>query len=551
MMQQLPGQLSMQHQQSGGSFNQSPVLGMGLLDNSAPNNQLGHAGNGDMANQTAQYYQQQQQPMQLMQMQQPPQQMLLQQPPLQPQQEFLQQPVQQQQHNNMELMVPQQQMQQQQQYMMQQPLIKQEMPSMPGVTTTYIAAEPQQQQPQVPQLQPQQNSLPQMQDGSYSLSTQDAAAAGLMPPPPPVPVMQLQQQQQHQVPQTPVRQQEQQQQPTAQTQLQPSSGIIAPPSSGIAAPPAPVPPPSQPPPTQMGHISSTLFDEIDNVPAGVGESSGGSAAAGAQARAPSPPPLPPDFPSCTSGVGTLFNFAQFSQKLPASAGPSQQRAMMPRGMEQELPPSMDDLWTPEATYDHHSDGDLMQLLFGAPEQPPTMATIHLHHFLEDDACSSPLLTGLLGGSMDDLKAADANNVQQDPGAPAGHATDPAGGSVQHGGLSGIEQDGLMLPPSALDRQQHSQQQPTTGHTGALVQLKSEGFTGSTGNCSMQHGQQMQSCLVPGSNGLINGQYGSAAMQVHAFQVQMMHSGDASAGVRPIKAEDGCLLVGALNRNQLS
>jgi hypothetical protein len=205
-------------------------------------------------------------------------------------------------------------------------------------------------------------------------------------------------------------------------------------------------------------ISSNLFDEID----------GGFDFA----HPPSPPPLPADFPSASA---TLFNFGQFSHKLPAAAPPSQQMAMMPRGMEQELPPSIDELWTPEATYDHHSDGDLMQLLFGAPEQPPTMATIHLHHFLDDDACSSPgLLAGILGGSMDDLAGA----------AAAGDAAAGDKGPVASTSTAMVAPS--IPPPQQLQhgQQQNPQQQQQPA---AFVQMDVK--------VEQQPGQQQQNDVV--------------------------------------------------------
>jgi hypothetical protein len=267
-------------------------------------------------------------------------------------------------------------------------------------------------------------------------------------------------------------------------------------------------------------------------------------------------------------MGTLFNFSQFSQKLPAAQGPSQQMAMMPRGMEQELPPSMDELWTPEATYDHHSDGDLMQLLFGAPEQPPTMATIHLHHFLEDDACSSPLLTGLIGGSMDDLRAAEAkaggaaaaagpaaggvgstvtahviagsSHAQQPAAAAPAGASEPAAVPAAADGkpVMNASTAGMMLPPAAMPlepQQQHGMQQqyqPQQLQHGLLAPKLEQ----------PQH-QQLQ----PGVNGVIHSQCGASAtiqVQVH----MQMHGGDAAAstagGLVQIKGEDGCMMVSA-------
>eukprot|EP00877_Chromochloris_zofingiensis_P013394 jgi/Chrzof1/8308/Cz03g05200.t1 len=115
-------------------------------------------------------------------------------------------------------------------------------------------------------------------------------------------------------------------------------------------------------------------------------------------RVPSPPPLPPDFPPPPGGM--LFNFAQFNHNLPRQ--PAQPQLPMLRGMEASLQDSMAELWTPDVTYDHQADGDLMQLLFGEPDHPPNMATLHIHQFLEDVNPDSPVFVGAsapLGDAM--------------------------------------------------------------------------------------------------------------------------------------------------------
>ncbi|WIA08222.1 hypothetical protein OEZ85_007670 [Tetradesmus obliquus] len=534
LLQQQP---QMQPQQQG---IQSPTLGMGLAQDqlNSTGSVVLQGGPGDMLMGNSQGYQYQQQAMPLQQQQQQQQLMPMQQQ--QEQQELLQ--------PHPELIQPQQpmldmldsshlQQPQQQQLMMQQPQVKQEPVTMGmahQVNTASGAYMAQQQQQQA--MQHQQMLLP--QDQGYL--GQDAAAAGLMPPPPPVQMVHMQQQQPMlQQPAEAVQQQPQHVQQQQQQQM---------------LPPAPVPPPPapsqlQPAPGLTTQISSSLFDDIDNMSAaaaGTGSSSSGAGAAPESTRAPSPPPLPADFPQA-SGMGTLFNFSQFSQKLPAAQGPSQQMAMMPRGMEQELPPSMDELWTPEATYDHHSDGDLMQLLFGAPEQPPTMATIHLHHFLEDDACSSPLLTGLIGGSMDDLRAAEAKAGGDRAAGGAGatahaiaagppHAQPAAAPPADGKAAVHASTAGMMLPPAAV---------PLEPHQHAMHQYQHH----------PQQQQQQQGLLVPkleqqqlqpGVNGVIHSQCGaSATIQVH----MQMHGGDAAAsaaaGMVQIKGEDGCMMQKAV------
>ncbi|KAF8072486.1 CIAO1 [Scenedesmus sp. PABB004] len=391
----------------------------------------------------------------------------------------------QQQHHAAPHAAQQQQQQQQQAHVKQEPLAPLgAMPGLPGL-------------PGGAGFMPAQHHA---QAPGYHLPPQDAAAAGLMPPPPPVPLAQL--------PATAAAAQQQQQ-------------ALLPQAPGG-------PPPGAPP---GGRISSTMFDDIDSLgghdapggapggPPGGAPGAQGGGPGGAPGRVPSPPPLPADFPSAL-GCGTLFNFAQFSGRMPAAGGPSQQMAMMPRGMEAELPPSMDELWTPEATYDHHSDGDLMQLLFGAPEQPPTMATIHLHHFLEDDACSSPLLGGMLGGSMDDLAAAGAKAAA----AGGGGAGAPGGQQQPQPPQLKLEQlapGGGQQQPRRQPEQQQQQQQQHQQH--------------------LQHQQQhsAQQCgaaaahaaPLNGTNGVLGGQCGAASVQLQ-LHVQL----EASAGGVQIKGE---------------
>lgn len=108
-------------------------------------------------------------------------------------------------------------------------------------------------------------------------------------------------------------------------------------------------------------------------------------------RIPSPPPLPPDFhpeappgPAPTPSGSLLFNFGQFDKKMPHNP---QQLVPLPKA-DSAIDEAVADLWKPDIAFDHQSEGDLMQLLFGAPDQYPTMATIHVHQYEQED---SPLI----------------------------------------------------------------------------------------------------------------------------------------------------------------
>ncbi|KXZ43091.1 hypothetical protein GPECTOR_102g44 [Gonium pectorale] len=81
--------------------------------------------------------------------------------------------------------------------------------------------------------------------------------------------------------------------------------------------------------------------------------------------------------SSGSGGNVLFNFAQFGQKLPRSQSNTRLNQNL-YGL--GLDPGLDG----DLLYDHSDDGDLMQLLFGVPDELPTMATIHLHKWSNAD-----------------------------------------------------------------------------------------------------------------------------------------------------------------------
>ncbi|GIL56533.1 hypothetical protein Vafri_11884 [Volvox africanus] len=145
-------------------------------------------------------------------------------------------------------------------------------------------------------------------------------------------------------------------------------------------------------------------------------------------RIPSPPPLPADFHSAsTGGNSILFNFAQFSQKLPRS----QSQTRLDKNLS-AVGLGIDNGLDSDLLYDHSDDGDLMQLLFGVPDELPTMATIHLHKWSNED---------------DDLESGD-DGVPNASGAGPGPAS--SGGVPLAPGA----------PPQALDRSSSLTTPPT-------------------------------------------------------------------------------------------
>ncbi|KAG2485423.1 hypothetical protein HYH03_015805 [Edaphochlamys debaryana] len=131
--------------------------------------------------------------------------------------------------------------------------------------------------------------------------------------------------------------------------------------TGPSEPEQPQAPPSKP--TSSGNDSlGSIFGDVEEFTRDFG-------------RIPSPPPLPPDFHTASSGAGPgmLFNFGQFGQKLPRSSSHTRlDKNLSAMGL------SIDPAIEGDLLYDHTDDGDLMQLLFGVPDELPTMATIHLH-----------------------------------------------------------------------------------------------------------------------------------------------------------------------------
>ncbi|GLC46524.1 hypothetical protein PLESTM_001885400 [Pleodorina starrii] len=137
-----------------------------------------------------------------------------------------------------------------------------------------------------------------------------------------------------------------------------------------ALPSPPFQPPQQQPakPTASNDSLGSAFGDVEEFTREFG-------------RIPSPPPLPVDFHSSSSGGGgsMLFNFAQFGQKLPRSQSQTRlDKSLSAVGL------GLDNGLEADLLYDHSDDGDLMQLLFGVPDELPTMATIHLHKWSNED-----------------------------------------------------------------------------------------------------------------------------------------------------------------------
>lgn len=94
---------------------------------------------------------------------------------------------------------------------------------------------------------------------------------------------------------------------------------------------------------------------------------------------PSPPPLPADFDHNKAG-GMLFQFSQFSQKLPSNIPTASTPNEPSTSQIASTPAESGDSWTGALGYEKTNDGDLMHILFGLPDEYPTMATVHLHQW---------------------------------------------------------------------------------------------------------------------------------------------------------------------------
>ncbi|GBF99628.1 hypothetical protein Rsub_12307 [Raphidocelis subcapitata] len=150
-------------------------------------------------------------------------------------------------------------------------------------------------------------------------------------------------------------------------------------------------------------------------------------------RVPSPPPpsqLLPAAPAAAAAVaarggGRLFDFAQFQQPLPPAPAA---HAALPAFEEERLGA----VWGHDLTYEAKTDGDVMHLLFGAPDCPPEMATIHLHQFTDGPEAGAAI-------------------AAQGGGAYGGSSPFPPGSPFDWGG-------GDLLQQPLLQQQQQQQQQ---------------------------------------------------------------------------------------------
>jgi hypothetical protein len=90
----------------------------------------------------------------------------------------------------------------------------------------------------------------------------------------------------------------------------------------------------------------------------------------------------------------LFQFSQFGQKLPANIPTASHNMPIDTNTTTTAhpnPPASDEpsSWTGSLGYDKSTDGDLMHILFGLPDEYPTMATVHLHQWEQPASCTAP------------------------------------------------------------------------------------------------------------------------------------------------------------------
>jgi len=173
----------------------------------------------------------------------------------------------------------------------------------------------------------------------------------------------------------------------------------------------------------------------------------------------------------------LFDFSQFQQPLPPRPA---QAERAPQSVAPALEPEgVADLWGPNTTYEHRTDGNVMKLLFGAPDQPPEMATIHLHQFTDAHASSpQPPLSpfgwpgSFAGGSGDDAPSGD--NMPE----------------PQHGQRASTPQ---LLPVAGAGaaHQLLAPAQPT--HRSIFPSIKVEGGGGIAGACGVAAGAVLGGC----------------------------------------------------------
>lgn len=142
----------------------------------------------------------------------------------------------------------------------------------------------------------------------------------------------------------------------------------------------------------------------------------------------------------------LFNFSQFSQKMP----PSLQEAHAHDLTDKEA----HDLAEQHVVYDHTDDGELMQMLFGMADDVPTMATIHLHdwHNVDDDQIPPHVAIQRQNALGAQHRLGSTSNLQA-----AAHASSGGNGQPAQAAGTAAQQP---LPHSTL---QQGQQQSNSGY----------------------------------------------------------------------------------------
>eukprot|EP00798_Chlamydomonas_sp_ICE-L_P024981 gene24981-10643_t len=97
---------------------------------------------------------------------------------------------------------------------------------------------------------------------------------------------------------------------------------------------------------------------------------------------PSPPHLPDDFPGLPTGQAPmLFNFGQFSHRMPPKSEMQNHKLVAPLDKLMLSPDDQD--MNSSGNVVATDDGDIMHLLFGVPDELPTMSTIHMHKWMSD------------------------------------------------------------------------------------------------------------------------------------------------------------------------
>lgn len=248
------------------------------------------------------------------------------------------------------------------------------------------------------------------------------------------------------------------------------------------------------------------------------------------ARMPSPPPLPPDFsgsgaaaaagqpaPSTTSNH-LLFNFGQFSQRMPSS----QPLLTGPNKLVKDLTQEAIDLAKANVVYETHDDGDLMELLFGVADEMPTMATFHLHKFPNEEQDGQQLAASSAAHAQQQEQLSRHQQEQQMAmfGSSGNHEQQQqqatgSGQQQQH-----QAQQHMMHGSQVAQQQGHSAQQLTASH-GHGQPVMQGGY----------HHMVKQEPQLPGQVPGVNGSaVGMAAMEHAAQQQQQQLDGYSSMQV---------------------